>query len=173
MSFLARGLSNLIGIVAPVIGSFKVLKKPTKPRLVGEMPFFTLKIAPKTRFFDFQIECMHYWTIYGSFLIVDWFLSTFYVSCFIPFYDFFILTFTVLMAIPHIGFASVLYTKFLAPFLRKYERRIDNISAKLMDKVWENMPIVASAVPAVLASVSRKIIGFFNLKLVFPGRRNA
>uniref|UniRef100_A0A1I7UGX6 Receptor expression-enhancing protein n=1 Tax=Caenorhabditis tropicalis TaxID=1561998 RepID=A0A1I7UGX6_9PELO len=132
MSFLARGLSNLIGIVAPVVHSFKVLKKPTKPKLIG---------------------CLHYWTIYGSLLIVDWFLTTFYISCFIPFYDMFMLTFTLLLAVPHIGFASMMYSKFLAPFLRKYERRIDKITATLVDKAWQYVPVVAMTVPAVMASM--------------------
>ncbi|EGT41365.1 hypothetical protein CAEBREN_00940 [Caenorhabditis brenneri] len=132
MSFLARGLSNLIGIVAPVIHSFKVLKKPTKPKL---------------------IQSLHFWTIYGTFLVTDWFLNTFFISCIIPFYDFFVLTFIVLLSIPHLGFASILYTKFLAPFLRKYERRIDSITGAMVEQMLQRMPAVAMAVPAVLASV--------------------
>ncbi|EFO89008.1 hypothetical protein CRE_06670 [Caenorhabditis remanei] len=132
MSFLARGLSNLIGIVAPVIHSFKVLKKPTRPKL---------------------IQCLHFWTIYGSFLICDWFLNTFFISCFIPFYDFFVLSFITLLSVPHLGFASVLYTKFLAPFLRKNERRIDGITMAVMLRLWECMPAVAMTVPAVMASI--------------------
>ncbi|PIC12644.1 hypothetical protein B9Z55_028297 [Caenorhabditis nigoni] len=136
MSFLARGLSNLIGIVAPVVHSFKVLKKPTKPKL---------------------IQCLHFWTIYGSFLITDWFLTTFFISCFIPFYDFFCLSFVVLLSAPHLGFASMLYTKFLAPFLRKYERRIDNVTSTVMNKVWEKLPAVAMTAPALLASVANAL----------------
>lgn len=36
MSFLARGLSNLIGIVVPIIAAFKILKKPTNKQLVSD-----------------------------------------------------------------------------------------------------------------------------------------
>ncbi|CAI2347051.1 unnamed protein product [Caenorhabditis sp. 36 PRJEB53466] len=132
MSFLARGLSNLIGIVVPIVHTFKILKKPTNKKL---------------------IQSTQYWAVYGSLLVIDWLLNTFFISCLIPFYDFFILTFTVLMAIPQVGFATVLYTKFLAPFLRKYERRIDRLSGKIVDKMWERLPLMVITLPAVLASM--------------------
>uniref|UniRef100_A0A8R1DHR4 Receptor expression-enhancing protein n=1 Tax=Caenorhabditis japonica TaxID=281687 RepID=A0A8R1DHR4_CAEJA len=137
MSFLARGLSNLIGLVVPILQAFKILKKPTNKKLT---------------------QSVHYWSVYGSFLIIDWFLTTFFITCFIPFYDFFVLVFTIGMAVPQLGVAPMLYTKFLAPALRKYERRIDRGSAIISNKAWENMPVMANMASSVLASACEALM---------------
>ncbi|CAB3404533.1 unnamed protein product [Caenorhabditis bovis] len=140
MSFIFRGLSSLIGTIIPCFYSFKALKKPTNVKLT---------------------QCVQYWSVYSAYLAIDYIVSTTFITCFIPFYDFLTFIFVLYIAIPQLGGASFVYKKILAPFLRKKERDFDKIISAVMTKAISYAPsFISSAVDMIKSLINSTSTAF-------------
>jgi len=105
--FGARFLTNLVGFVYPIYASFKALKSPST---------------------DDDALWLTYWVVFGLFSLIE--SATDVLFFWIPFYNLVKMVFLVYLYAPQTRGANHIFNQFINPFLKRYEREIDNFEAR-------------------------------------------
>lgn len=105
--FGARFLTNLVGFVYPIYASFKALKTP-----------------------DVKDDALWltYWVVFGFFSLIE--SATDVLFFWIPFYNFVKMAFLIYLYAPQTQGANHIFNQFINPFLKKYERDIDEYAGR-------------------------------------------
>jgi len=105
--FGARFLTNLVGFVYPIYGSFRALKSPDT---TDDALWLT------------------YWVVFGFFSLIE--SATDVLFFWIPFYNFVKMAFLIYLYAPQTKGANHIFNNIINPFLQKHERDIDNYVAQ-------------------------------------------
>ena len=108
--FGASIVANFIGVMYPAFQSFKALESPNS---------------------DDDKKWLTYWLVFSAFSIMDHFAAM--VLTYVPFYYIFKLCFLVYLFHPMTDGAVVIYSRYLYPTYKKYEKNIDNLKDQYND----------------------------------------
>ena len=102
INFFGKYITCIVGVTLPAYWSIKAIESP---------------------YFDDDKQWITYWAIYGIFTLIDQFANI--VLRIIPFYFVIKILFLIWCFMPNTMGALFIYNKFVGPYFRKYENKID------------------------------------------------
>ena len=102
INIFSKYITCIVGVVLPAYWSIKVIESPQ---------------------YDDDKQWLTYWAIYGLFTLLDQFANI--ILRIFPFYFIFKIIFLIWCFMPNTMGALFIYNKFVAPYFKKYEDKID------------------------------------------------
>ena len=109
INLFSKYITCLVGVILPAYWSIKAIESPQ---------------------YDDDKQWLTYWAIYGLFTLLDQFANI--ILRIFPFYFIFKIIFLIWCFMPNTMGALFIYNKFVAPYFKKYEDKIDKKIEKFM-----------------------------------------
>ena len=111
INIFSQYITCIVGVILPAYWSIKAIESPE---------------------FDDDKQWLTYWTIYGLFTLLDKFANI--ILRIFPFYFIFKIIFLIWCFMPNTMGALFIYNKFVGPYFKKYEERIDKKIEKFLQE---------------------------------------
>ena len=111
VNIFSKYITCIVGVILPAYWSIKAIESPE---------------------YDDDKQWLTYWAIYGLFTLLDQFASI--ILRIFPFYFIFKIIFLIWCFMPNTMGALFIYNKFVGPYFKKYEERIDKKIEKFLQE---------------------------------------
>ena len=111
INIFSKYITCIVGVILPAYWSIKAIESPE---------------------YDDDKQWLTYWAIYGLFTLLDQFASI--ILRIFPFYFIFKIIFLIWCFMPNTMGALFIYNKFVGPYFKKYEERIDKKIEKFLQE---------------------------------------
>ena len=111
INIFSRHITCIVGVILPAYWSIKAIESPE---------------------YDDDKQWLTYWAIYGLFTLLDQFANI--ILRIFPFYFIFKIIFLIWCFMPNTMGALFIYNKFVRPYFKKYEERIDKKIEKFLQE---------------------------------------